>query len=233
MMSAKARLTDDQLEALRRIDSPTIANAIETFGVRPHTTGYTGMDVKCLMPELGVMAGYAVTVTADSQTEDAPFDAGVWWEILKAIDASPKPAVLVFQDVGPRPSHSCLFGDGMATIARRLGAIGLVTNSGVRDLRGVRALGFRFFAAGVVVSHGNFRLVGGGMPVEVSGLRVEPGDLIHADENGVVLIPAAIADQVAGAAQTVLAEEAELIGFYRGASFSLEEVGRRLGVVDG
>ncbi|MEA2529157.1 MAG: 4-hydroxy-4-methyl-2-oxoglutarate aldolase [Thermomicrobiales bacterium] len=229
-MSAKARLTDDQLEALRRIDSPTIANAIETFEVRPHSTGFMGLDVQPLTPELGVMVGYAVTVTCDSQTDGAPFDVQVWWDVLKAIEASPKPVVLVFQDDGPRPSHACHFGDGMATIASRLGAIGLVTNGGVRDLSGVRALGFRFFAAGVVVSHGNFRLVSGGHPVEVSGVRIEPGDLIHADENGVVLIPAEVADRVAEAAQAVLAEEAELIGYYRGESFSLEKVGRRMGI---
>ena len=69
-MTGKARLTSEQLEALRQIDSPTIANAIETFGVRPHTTGFMGMDITCLMPELGVMVGYAVTATADSQTEE-------------------------------------------------------------------------------------------------------------------------------------------------------------------
>jgi regulator of RNase E activity RraA len=229
-MATKARLSDAQLEALRRIDSPTIANAIETFGVRPHVSGFMGREIRCLSPELGVMVGYAVTATCDSQTEDAPHDPRPWWEVLKAIDASPKPAVLVFQDVGPRPSHSCHFGDGMATISRRLGAIGLVTDGGVRDLAGCRALGFQYYAPGVTVSHGNHRIVAAGSPVEVSGVRVEPGDLIHADENGVVLIPAEIAGEVAGAARAVLEEEAELIGFYRGEHFSLGAVARRLGV---
>jgi 4-hydroxy-4-methyl-2-oxoglutarate aldolase len=231
-MTTKARLTADQLEALRRIDSPTIANAIETFGVRPHSSGYVGLDIQPMMPELGVMVGYAVTATLDSQTDDVPPDPRVWWDVLKAIDASPKPVALVFQDVGPRPSHACHFGDGMATIASRLGAIGLVTNGGVRDLAGVRALGFRYFAAGVVVSHGTFRLVSSGHPVEVSGVRVEPGDLIHGDENGVVLIPAEVADRVAAAAHAVWAKEAELIGYYRSESFSLAEAGRRMGIVD-
>jgi 4-hydroxy-4-methyl-2-oxoglutarate aldolase len=226
----KARLTATQLEQLRRIDSPTIANAIETFGVRPHTSGFMGADIRCLMPELGTMVGYAVTVTADSQTDGKPFDPRVWWDVLNAINASPKPAVLVFQDIGPRPTHSCHFGDGMATITSRLGAIGLVTNGGVRDLAGVRALGFRFFAAGVVVSHGNFLVVSTGHPVEVSGVRIEPGDLIHGDENGVVLIPAEVGARVIDAANKVITEESELIGYYRSEAFSLVEVGRRLGI---
>ena len=226
----RIRLTGQQLEQLRRIDSPTIANAIETFGVRPFVSGFTGMDIKCHFPELGVMVGYAVTATADTQTEDREYDPHPWWEVLQAIDASPKPTVLVIQDVGPRPSHSCHFGDGMATVASRLGAIGLVTSGGVRDLPGCRALGFRIFAPGVVVSHGNHRVVSAGRPVEVSGARIGPGDLLHGDENGVVLIPGEIADRIAEVAQAVIAEEAELIGFYRGEDFSLEEVGRRMGI---
>jgi regulator of RNase E activity RraA len=226
----KVQLTATELEQLRRIDSPTIANAIETFGVRPHTSGFMGCDIKCLMPELGTMVGYAVTATADSQTDGEAFDPKVWWDVLNAIDASPKPAVLVFQDIGPRPTHSCHFGDGMATITNRLGAIGLVTNGGVRDMAGVRALGFRFFASGIVVSHGNFRVVSTGHPVEVSGVRIEPGDLIHGDENGVVLIPSEIGARVIHAANEVIAEESELIGYYRGEDFSLAAVGRRLGI---
>ena len=54
----------------------------------------------------------------------------------------------------------------MATLTHRLGATGLVTNGGVRDLPGVRRLGFHFFAAGLTVSHGNLRLVSSGEPVE-------------------------------------------------------------------
>lgn len=231
-MSAKAILTPEQLEALRRIDSATIANAIEKFDVRPRTSGFTGTDIKALFPDLGVTVGYAVTLTQDAQTEGVEFDRTVWWDVLKAIDASPKPVVLVSQDVSPRRTHSCHFGDGMANLTHRLGAVALVTDGGVRDLPGIRELGFRLFAPGVVPAHGTQRIVSANHPVEISGLRIEPGDLIHADENGVVLIPAEIADLVAEAAHQVLADEAKHIGFWRGADFSLDEVGRRLGVIE-
>lgn len=223
-------LSSDELEALRRIDSATIANAIEPFGVRPLTSGFMGMDVKCMFPELGVMVGYAVTAMVDSQTEEPEPDRRVLWNVVKAIDASPKPAVLVFQDAGPRLSHSCHFGDGLANLAKRVGAEGLITNGGVRDLSGVREIGFRFFAPGVTVSHGNYRYVSAGEPVEVSGVRVEQGNLIHADENGVVLIPDEIARDVIVKAQEILTAESSTIGYYRGEDFTLEGVARRLGV---
>ena len=232
-MATAPRLTSDELEALRRIDSPTIANAIEPFGVRPLTEGFMGMDIKCMFPELGVMVGYAVTAMVDSQTEGPEPDKSVLWDVIKSIDASPKPAVLVFQDAGPRNSHSCHFGDGLANLAKRVGAIGLITNGGIRDLSGVREIGFQFFAPGVTVSHGNYRYVSSGEPVEVSGVRVEPGNLIHADENGVVLIPSEIARDVIAKAEEIMSAEASTIGFYRGADFSMDGVAKRLGVDPG
>lgn len=229
-MSTPPLLSSNELEALRRIDSATIANAIEPFGVRPLTEGFMGMDIKCMFPEFGVMVGYAVTAMVDSQTEGPEPDKTVLWNVVKAIDASPKPAVLVFQDAGPRHSHACHFGDGLANLAKRVGAIGLVTNGGVRDLSGVREVGFQFYAPGITVSHGNYRYVSAGEPVEVSGVRVEQGNLIHADENGVVLIPSEIARDVIAKANEVLEAESALIGYYRGADFTMEGVAKRLGV---
>ena len=64
-----SRLTMAQFEALRAIDSPTVANAIERFEIRPRTEGYAGYDLRCQFPSLGTMMGYAVTCTADSTTE--------------------------------------------------------------------------------------------------------------------------------------------------------------------
>ena len=64
-------LSVDQLAALRQFDTPTICNAIETFGVRGRVEGFTGMDIRCILPSLGVIVGYAVTMTVDSTTPDA------------------------------------------------------------------------------------------------------------------------------------------------------------------
>ena len=71
----------------------------------------------------------------------------------------------------------------------RLGAIGLVTDGGVRDVDTVREMGFHYFAPGMVPAHGNFGFMEAQVPVRISGVLVNPGDLIHADANGVVTIP--------------------------------------------
>src|SRR5690242_10054170 len=99
-------LTEAQLEALRAIDSPTVANAIERFKIRPRVEGYASHALRCAFPRLGTTLGYAVTCTADTTTEGRRNPAGLLplWE---ALEKAPKPIVLVMHDVGPDPLRSC------------------------------------------------------------------------------------------------------------------------------
>jgi regulator of RNase E activity RraA len=223
-----ARLTPEQLEELRSFDSPTIANAIEAFTVRDPTAGFMGLDIRCLTPEFGVMLGYAVTATSSSMTPGRARDRHGLVRLFEAVAASPQPAVLVIQDVGPRRTHACFLGDVMATISRRLGGIGIVTDGGVRDLEGVKPLGFHLFATGLVVAHGTFNIEEVGIPVEVSGARVEPGDLIHGDASGVTTIPAAIADKVYAECLKVRERETALRDYVRSREFTLEGLRQRM-----
>ena len=220
-------LTDAELDALRQIDTPTVANAIEPFDVRGNTEGFMGWDIKCMFPELGVMVGYAVTATLDTTTPGRPHDDEARTRYYEAINDSPKPVVVAFKDVGPRPHHGCHCGDGMARSAMRLGAIGVVTDGGVRDVEAVRTLGFHYFAPGAVPAHGNFGFSDAQVPVEISGVVVNPGDIIHADVNGVITIPLEIASEVIKEARKVQQREAERDAWVASDDFSLESFRRR------
>ncbi|GAC1402738.1 MAG: hypothetical protein NVSMB49_19250 [Ktedonobacteraceae bacterium] len=169
-----AKLSYEQLSALRRIDSPTISNAIETFKVRPRVAGYVGYDIRCSFPELPPTVGYAVTCTVDSTTEGRQ---GIGFQRLyELLVNAPKPAVVVMQDVGTDRLHSCHAGEVMSTSMKRLGAIGILTDGGLRDIKEVHALGgFQYFCAGMVVSHGNPVCVSVGEEVTISGMRVCTG----------------------------------------------------------
>jgi len=215
-------LSSEQLAALRALDTPTICNAIETFKVRGRVEGFCGMDVRCLSPELGVMVGYAVTLTVDSTTPDAPSDDRVWYAWMRAMADSPQPVVLVLQDVGPQPRKSAHFGEVMGTLARRLGTVGVVTNGGLRDIEEVRRLGLHYFGPGVVPSHGQPRLLAVNVPVVIDGVPIQPGDLIHGNVNGVTQVPLAIASQVAEAALQIRRAEARLIDYVNGPDFSID-----------
>jgi regulator of RNase E activity RraA len=221
-------MTDTLVESLAAIDTPTICNAIEAFNVRGRVEGFLGLDIRCLSPDLGAMAGYAVTARVDASTPGAPPNRKAWEDWVRAMEAAPKPAVLVFEDVGPNPRKSAHCGEVMATLARRLGTIGLVTNGGVRDILEVRRLNFHYFAAGLVPSHGTTRFLEVNVPVTIDGVQIRPGELIHGDINGVTTIPPEIAGQLAEAAQRVREREAAVMGYTSDPDFTLEGFFQRM-----
>lgn len=221
-------LTAAQLAELAAVDTPTVCNAIEAFRVRDDTEGFTGASVRCLTPELGVMVGYAVTATCDSMSPGKPRGRERFMALWEALAAAPKPAVLVFQDVSPQAAHSVHLGDVMATIASRLGAVGVVTDGAVRDPEGIRPLRFHLFARGLAASHGTFNVVDVGVPVTVDGVRVAPGDLVHGDANGVATIPLEIAGALYAECRRVHERERALREFVIGRDFTLDGLRERV-----
>jgi regulator of RNase E activity RraA len=217
------RLSDEQLEALRRIDSPTISNAIERFKVRPRLDGFAGWHLRCAFPELGTTIGYAVTCTADSTTETRRDERGLL-RLWAAVEQSPKPAVIVIKDIGPERTRSCHMGEVMATTAKALGAIACVSDGGLRDVNEVRALGFQYFCPGFVVSHGNPVICEVGVAITLDGLAVQPGDLLHGDVNGILTIPYDIVDRVADEALRVRDYEREVLEFVRKPGLTVERL---------
>ena len=219
-----ARLTPEQLAALATIDSPTVANAIERFRVRPRVEGFADRDLRCAFPNLGTTLGYAVTCTADSTTEGRREGAGLLG-LWAALEAAPKPAVLVIKDVGPEPLRGCHMGEIMATTAKTLGAVACVSDGGLRDVREVDALGgFQYFCPGFVVSHGQPVILDVNVPVTIHGLAIAPGDLLHGDVNGLLVVPEAIAADVAAACDEVRAEERALLDLIKAPGFSVEKL---------
>ena len=219
-------LTSEQLDALRQIDSPTISNAIEQFGVRGRLEGFAGWELRCAFPELGSTVGYAVTCTADSTTASRRQDRGLL-RLWEAIEAAPKPVVLVIKDIGPERSRSCHMGEVMATTAKALGAVGCISDGGLRDVNEVRALGgFQYFCPGFVVSHGNAVICDVNVAVTLAGLAVGPGDLVHGDVNGVLVIPDSVAADVAERAARVREAEREVLDFLREPGLTVEKLRR-------
>ena len=222
-MSAR---TAEEIAALRAIDSPTLSNAIEQFGMRRRTIGYAGVDLRCAFPEMGTMTGYAVTCTADS-TSDTRQDGDGLLRLWEAVERAPKPAVIVIQDVGRDRSRGCHMGEVMATTARALGAVGCVCDSGLRDVAEVRALGFHYFCRGFVVSHGNAVIVDVGVPVEIFGMPVRPEALLHGDLNGVLTVPDIPTADLVAQVRRVREDERALMDFIRRPGFTVEQLRRR------
>ena len=217
-------LSPTELDALRKLTTPTVSNAIELFKVRPRNQGFMSPQIRCLFPELGVMTGHAVTARfAANQPATRPASRSDFWRSALEI---PEPRVVVLQDLDQPSGVGAFFGEVQTNIHRRLGCVGVVTNGHVRDLDEVKALGFHYFAGGVCVSHAYVHLIDFGSPVSVGGMSVHPGDLIHADKHGVLVIPKEIARDLPAAAAKVASREQRIIAHCQAPDFSLEELQR-------
>ena len=117
----------------------------------------------------------------------------------------------------------------MATLAMRLGAVGMVTDGGLRDVHEVRAIGFAYFARYVVVSHGNFDIVDIGTPIVLNGQEINPGDILHGDANGIVIVPREVLDGLPDAVQEVRARERETMDFINSPDYTIAAARKRAG----
>ena len=213
-------LTHEELEILRNISSPTIANAIETFDVRPRDEGYTNIGVQCFFPERGALLGYACTAMIQSGQPSAPKRLVSRTDYWEYVEQAPYPKISVVQDVSPVPLGA-YFGEVNAHIHLALGSLGVITNGTVRDVDEVRRTNFNVFASGVSVSHGYAHLEDFNRSVTVFGMTVQPGDLVHADQHGAVVIPNVIAREVAKAARALELAEREMISLCKSDAFSI------------
>jgi regulator of RNase E activity RraA len=214
-------VADADLEFLRGVDSPTIANAIESFKVRDRCDGFIGGNVRSLFPELPPMVGYALTVTMNDAHGPVKDKSG-YWRMFDALAAMPKPSVVVVKDVSGRPNRVAFCGEVMATFAQRLGAVGYVTDGTVRDVHEVRALGLPYFATGTCVSHANFWIEDVGIDVELDGEVIRTGDLLHGDANGIVVVPREVLSGLPAAVEAVRSREGELMAFIRSDAFTMD-----------
>src|ERR1700680_830869 len=101
----------------------------------------------------------------------------------------------------------------MSTFFTRLGAIGLLSDCGGRDLADVRRMGVHILTRGSVASHANCRIARVGVPVQIRGMVVNPGDVIHGDENGVITVPPVEIALLREAVETVRRKEKTVMDF--------------------
>jgi regulator of RNase E activity RraA len=220
-----AILTSEQLEILRRVDACTLANAIETFHERLRNEGFADNSIHCLFPKLPPMLGYAATLkirgSAPPTASSNYPDRTDWWDYIISL---PAPRVVVIQDVATKTGLGSLLGAVHVNILRALGCVGAMTNGSVRDLPATEKLGFQLFAKNVTVSHAYVHIVEFGTPVEVGGLKIQSGDLLHGDLHGVQSIPSDIAGKIPLAAAEIIAREQELITLSQSKDFSIEKL---------
>jgi len=210
------------MEELAKVDTPTVNNAIELLGVRDRWEGFSGRTVRCMFPQMGVRVGYVATLTFSEAREE--YGKPDPFADVDHIAATPKPAVVVCQDMsGPQfYARACLFGEVRTTRYKVLGATAVVTDGVIRDLDEIERLGVQYFASGVTASHGRLMVREVGVPVEIAGLRVEPGEILHMDKHGVVRLPKGRLADLLQAVGEVRRRERAMLEFLNSPTFTPE-----------
>ena len=190
---------DSKLEKLLEFDTPSITNVVATYPSKLSCLGlyhpwkgkwYTNQEVKAMYPEHGRKVGYAVTCVYG--LPDPGYNRLSFGDLLRAIDASPKPVILAVKQDFPEDIKRIngLLGGNMMTAFKSAGVVGVVSDGPSRDVDEVRPLGMQYMLTGVTAGHGNFALQAINVPVEICDMAVAPGEIIHMDENGAVKFPA-------------------------------------------
>jgi len=220
---------DGSLAPLARYDSPTLSNAIEAFAVRGLDEGFCGPPVSRVVGAAKPMVGRAVTATMGSSAPSS--DAAVRAALYERIGRAGGPVVVVIQDLDERPGHGAFLGELQATLFSRLGAVGIATDGAVRDLDRLRDIGFQAFAGCVSVSHAYAHLLEVDVPVEIGGLRIAPGDVLHGDEHGLLSVPVTLVERLPAVAEAVIGAEQAVLDWAGSPAFDRGEILERLAAV--
>jgi regulator of RNase E activity RraA len=221
----KAALAEETVEALQKLGGCLLANSIETFHQRLRNEGFVADAVRCLFPHLPPMVGYAATIKIRGSAP--PVAGGIypdrsdWWDYVLSV---PPPRVVVVEDCATRPGLGSLLGAVHINILRALGCVGAVTNGAVRDIPAAEAMRFPLFAGHVSVSHSYVHIIEMGRPVEIGGLKIQSGELLHGDVHGVQMVPLNIADKIPEVAMEIATDEEMLISLCQSPDFTLEKL---------
>ena len=186
-----ARLSHADLLQLKRWNTPTIYNGWEQITKHDAAADAFNLDeTRDFMPQMGPMVGYAITVVIEPGNRKHPAanpNAGA--EYRSYVASVPGPKIVIVQDLDKPRTIGAFWGEVNSNIHRSLGCVGTITDGAIRDLDEMANAGFKALARRLCVGHAFSHPVRWGCEVEVFGRKVSPGDLIHADKHGFLVVP--------------------------------------------
>jgi regulator of RNase E activity RraA len=219
------------LSALKDYDTPSITNVLATYPSNPLCLGlynpwsenwYTDQTIRCMYPELGRTVGYAVTCVYG--LPDPGFNRLTFMDVIDALDASPKPTILVLQQKFPPAiaGKVGLSGGNMTSAMKAVGCVGVISNGPSRDIDEIRPMKFQYMLTGVTAGHGAQAVYAVNVPVSVGGMDVAPGEIIHMDQDGAVKFPADKLEAILTNVKALQKEEADRMGRLQKATSAAE-----------
>jgi regulator of RNase E activity RraA len=148
-----------------------------------------------------------------------------WWKHITSVQS---PRVVVMQDIDEHPGTGAFLGSAHVNILKALGCVGAVTNGAARELPGIEASGFQVFAGRLAISRAYIHVVEYGGPVEVGGLTIQPGDLLHGDRHGIINVPQNMATELPAVASGIMEKKQLVIDLSKKPGATVQELSRAL-----
>lgn len=214
------------LEKLRAVDTPTVCNAIEVAQGKRGFNRFTKGTMHHCKPGMPAMVGRARTARIAGlapPTEDADTVKARRLEYFRSMARGPGPTVAVIEDMDYPNCIAGWWGEVHVAVHKGLGMKGAVTNGVMRDLDVIDD-GFPILAGSIGPSHGFVHVRDLGCQVSVMGMQVEEDNLIHADRHGAIVIPDAVISDLEHAIDTVITNEAIILGPARSPGFNIEKL---------
>lgn len=239
---SNAATDQDLMELLKKYDTPTITNVVATYpGDKENCLGlyhpwqsqwYTDQRLKCNYPELGRTIGHVVTCVYG--LPDPGYKRLTFLDLFKAIEATPKPVVLVVKQNYPEniKNKNGLVGGNMMTAFKQLGVVGVITDGPSRDVDEVRPMGVQYMTTGLCAGHGEIMLEAINVPVEVCGMAVCPGEIVHMDENGALKFPRYCLNDIVEKAENLMKKETAMQSAMRQTTDPLKLARIMSGIID-
>jgi len=210
------------IESLTGWDTPALSNALDSLRLRPHNIGHSDGSIQRITGPAAPMAGRAVTarmVAREPGNDGIPVS-----RLHRAVAQTEGPVVVVLEDRDNPAGAGAFLGEVNGSLLAALRVRGVITNGRVRDASELRELGYAVYAAGLCVARAYMRLTDVGTEVTVAGLTVRPGDLLHADEHGILQIPAESLPGIISRAEVIRQDEQKIVGWSRSADFSVDKL---------
>ena len=191
LLSVNRPLPHSDLLALKRWNTPTLYNGWEQITNHDRTGGFVNREeTRDFMPQMGPMIGYAVTAAFEPSNPEHPKNnPDAWIQFREYLAGVPGPKIVVTQDLDRPETVGTYWGEVNANACRSLGCVGCIQDGAIRDVDEMTNAGFKALARRLCVSHAHSHPVRWNCEVEVFGAKVKPGQLIHADKHGFLVIP--------------------------------------------
>ncbi|WP_224815460.1 RraA family protein [Hasllibacter sp. MH4015] len=221
-----ADIPQDLLALLRRVDTPTVCNAIEVVQGRRGFNRFTRGTMQHSKPGDPPIVGRARTARIAGlapPTEDPATIRARRMEYFRSMAGGDGPTAAVVEDLDYPNCIAGWWGEVHVAVHKGLGLAGAVTNGVMRDLDVIDD-GFPVLTGSIGVSHGFVHVVDIGGPVRVMGLEVRQGELIHADRHGALVVPEEVIGGLKQGIETVMASEAIVLDPARSGDFDIDKL---------